>query len=636
MNSPTLLPLLLAAAFIPASVTSWAKTPPGEPPPSAQPAMEETHVPEWSFDVVWYQIFPERFRNGDPTNDPTRDSLEFPIRPSEKWRVKRWTEDWYARDDWEKERGSDFYRDYLLDRRYGGDLQGVLDELDHLADLGVNAIYFNPLFYSRSLHKYDGNSYHHIDPHFGPDPKGDFAIMETETSDPATWQWTLADKLFLKLVAAAHEREMKVIIDGVFNHTGRDFFAFKDLRRNQKNSPYKDWYIVERFDDPTTKKDEFKYKGWWNHETLPVFSATKDGKDMHPGPKKYVYDSTKRWMDPNGDGDPADGVDGWRLDVADERPVKFWAEWNAYVKHLKPEAYTTAEIWSPASELVLKGGFSACMNYNAFALPVKGFLIDRNIPASRFGKLLDERRSNYPRSVQLGMQNLIDSHDTDRVASQAVNGEGTKYKTATEIDYNQDNKPATSKTYKITRPTERHRKIQRLVGLFQMTYIGAPMIYYGTEAGMWGAQDPDNRMPMAWPDLKFDPQVLDPRGGTHEPQDVNFDSAVFKFYKDVVRLRREHAAFRRGDFQFVGAFDRQQSFAFLRRNGESEFVVAINRSDDEQTLKIKLPADEAGRWKAAKVIFGTNDVQSGALRAAADDEIEARLPALTGVVIGRD
>src|SRR5438105_4781143 len=214
------------------------------------PARGQTAPPAWATEAIFYQIFPERFRDGDPNNEPTRDSLEQPVAAGPSWRISPWTGDWYARDEWEKELGSDFYRDGVFERRYGGDLKGVLDKLDYLSDLGINAIYFNPLFYSRSLHKYDGNSYHHIDPFFGPDPKGDLAIIAGESSDPKTWEWTAADKLFLELLKRCHERGMHVIIDGVFNHTGRDFFAFKDIRQNQQHSRYKDWYVIKSFDDP--------------------------------------------------------------------------------------------------------------------------------------------------------------------------------------------------------------------------------------------------------------------------------------------------------------------------------------------------------------------------------------------------
>jgi len=145
-------------------------------------------VGDWAKDAVFYQIFPERFRNGDPSNDPTRASIELAEQAPDSWHIMPWTGDWYARADWEKEMGDDFY-DSVFHRRYGGDLQGVIDRLDYLNDLGINTIYFNPIFYARSLHKYDGASFHHIDPYFGPDPDGDLAMIADEDGfDPASWR----------------------------------------------------------------------------------------------------------------------------------------------------------------------------------------------------------------------------------------------------------------------------------------------------------------------------------------------------------------------------------------------------------------------------------------------------------------
>lgn len=585
------------------------------------------NAPEWARDVVWYQIFPERFRDGDPNNQPTRESLEFVIRPGKDWKITPWTGDWYARDEWEKQLGKDFYQGGVFERRFGGDLQGVIDKLEYIKSLGVTALYFNPVFASRSLHKYDGNSFHHIDPFFGPDPKGDFALMDTETSDPATWKWTAADRLFLGLLVKAHAQGLKVIIDGVWNHTGRDFFAFKDLRMKQEKSTYKNWYVVDSFDDPKTKRVEFSYKGWWGHNTLPVFAATPDGSDMAAGPKDYVFEATKRWMRPILDGKPTDGIDGWRLDVADERPAKFWNDWNAHVRSLNPEAYTVAEIWKDPAELIREGGFSASMNYFAFAMPVKGFLIDKVIPPSKFGELLNERRAAFPPEVAAVMQNLVDSHDTERVASTIVNSGRVSYDDLSGFAFNANNSPRFEKSYLIRKPNARERSIQKLVALFQMTYVGAPMVYYGTEAGMWSAHDPDDRMPMAWEDLKFDPQATDPRGETREPDDVNFDKELFAFYKSVVHLRTGSAALRRGSFTVLPTEDASDVFAFVRKMDQESKLVIFNRNENAQTLSLPL------NWKSVVLTFQTEGKAEDVPCKIESGKLAITVPPLTGVIL---
>lgn len=596
--------------------------------------VSSSRAADWAADAVWYQIFPERFWNGDLANDPTRESLEWPIMPSKKWRVSSWTADWFERADWEKELGSDFYRDGVLDRRFGGDLQGVLDKLDYLADLGVNALYFNPLFASRSLHKYDGNTFHHIDPVFGPDPRGDVALIEKEEGgDPKTWGWTAADKLFLRLLDEAHKRGMRVILDGVFNHTGRDFFAFTDLRRKQAASAYRDWYLVERFDDPQTKRDDFDYQGWWGYKTLPVFAATPDKQDIAPGAKAYIFAATKRWMDPNGDGNPADGIDGWRLDVAPERPAKFWADWNAHARSINPNAYTSCEIWTDASKLIADGGFTASMNYHAFAIPVKGFLVDARIRASQFAALLDGRRAALPSAAVPAMQNLMDSHDTDRLASMVVNSDIANYSDPEKIDYNSNGISGAPPRYKIRRPNDRERDIQRLVVLFQMTYPGAPMIYYGDEAGMWGGNDPDDRMPMLWPELKFAPQRIDPRGTPRTPDEVAFDQSLFQFYRAAIRLRRDHEPLRRGAFRVAGTFDEATTLAFERQSEAGRLLVVLNRSEKPQTVSIAWPSKDVSGSEKARAIFNTRGAETPIGLEMADGQLKVTLPGLTGAVI---
>lgn len=212
-----------------------------------------------------------------------------------------------------------------FDRRYGGDLQGVIDRLPYLDFLGVTALYFNPISWARSLHKYDGSSYHHVDPHLGPGPDGDKALIAQETpTDPSTWHVTTADSLFFALLEKAHARDIRIIIDGVFNHTGRDFLAFADLVENPTDSRYADWYAVNSFDDPAAPDtSEFDYAGWWGVTSLPEFANNEADTNLQPRPKDYIMAATIRWMDPNGDGNSSDGIDGWRLDVAEEVPVGF-------------------------------------------------------------------------------------------------------------------------------------------------------------------------------------------------------------------------------------------------------------------------------------------------------------------------
>jgi len=580
ITSPTLL--LLALLLLGCGSVAPTTVQPADPPFTV-----EERVPDWAADAIWYQIFPERFRNADPTNDPTRESLEFPVdgRVPESWTVTSWTSDWYERADWEIEKGPDFYEHGVFDRRFGGDLQGVIDKLDYLDSLGVNALYFNPVFYARSLHKYDGNSFHHVDPHFGPDPEGDFELMAQETADPETWNWTAADRLFLDLIDGAHERDIRVIIDGVFNHTGRDFFAFAHLMEHQAESRYANWYVVHEFEDRDVPGSEFRYEGWWGVHTLPEFAEVED--DLHPGPKKYVMDATRRWMAPVIDGQPRRGIDGWRLDVANEVPTGFWRDWHALVYELNPEAYTVAEIWDDAEDFLAAGGFSATMNYHAFAYPVKGYLIDNTIPPSRFADLLESRKTNYPEPVRFALQNLIDSHDTDRLASMVVNARSAEdYEEPHRFDYDRNVSPRWYPDYDVRKPNEQEWEIVRLVGLFQMTYLGAPMVYYGTEAGMWGADDPDDRKPMVWPDLAYDLERAHPLGHPRVADPVMFDMPLFQFYQELIGIRNESDALRRGSFETLLADDDANVIVYRRQVGDEEVLVAINRSDDRQTVLI--------------------------------------------------
>jgi len=587
---------------------------------------EGPQVPEWVTDAIFYQIFPERFANGDRSNDPTRDTLEADVPAS--WTVSPWTGDWYARADWERELGADFFEHGVFHRRFGGDLQGIIDRLEYLQKLGISAIYLNPVFHARSLHKYDGSSFHHVDPHFGPDPAGDLAIMDRETSDPATWQWTAADRLFLSLLEQAHARGMRVILDGVFNHTGRDFFAFKDIRKRGAASPYTAWYTIERFDDPATPADEFKYKCWWGVDTLPEFADSADGKNLHEGPGNYVLAITRRWMDPDGDGDPSDGIDGWRLDVAREVPVAFWRDWHALVQQINPEAYTVAEEWDEASKFLGDGAFDATMNYFGFAFPTKGYLIDSTMTATKAAAEFHNRLDDHPPAMRYAMLNLVDSHDTDRLASMIVNAARRPYEQPARFDYDISVSPRQHADYAVRKPDARERRIQRMVAVLQMTYVGAPMIYYGTEAGMWGADDPCDRMPMVWPDMTFAPQAADPKGQQRTPDPVAFDQAMFDFYRAAIAFRRRFIALRHGEIEFLPADDAAKFFAFRRTDGGEDLVIGFNRGDAAYQWRVPTPPGGS----VSQLFVASGEVGTVGLKPDGDATV-VTLPPLEAVVL---
>ncbi len=543
-------------------------------------AQEIPPPPAWAQDAVWYQIFPERFANGDASNDPTRATLENPSAVGADWAVTPWTADWYRRAPWEEAGGDDFYEDGVFDRRLGGDLQGLLDRVPYLDSLGVTAVYVNPVFWAASLHKYDATSYHHIDPFFGPDPEGDVAMVQGETADPSTWVWTSADRLFLRLVDALHARGIRVVLDGVFNHTGTRFWAFEDLRRRQQASPYADWYEVTAWDDPATPESEFDWTGWWGFKPLAVLSNNAAGDDLHPAVKAHVFDATRRWMDPNGDGDPGDGIDGWRLDVAAEVPDGFWRDWNALVRATNPEAVTVAEEWGDASDYLARTGFQSTMNYHALAIPLDAFAFDGRIDAATFSDEVASRFAAFPAATRPALMNVLASHDTDRLASMIVNGR-------LGANYDRLAGPRDTSAYLVRAPTKDERDLQRAVVLLQMALPGAPHLFYGDEAGMWGGDDPDDRKPMVWPDLTYEPESHAPRGFHRDPDPVAFDSTLFRFYQRAIALRQSDPVLRHGALSVLAAAG--DAVAFERTLDGDRCVVAFNRSD--RPVFLELPGD---------------------------------------------
>ena len=541
-------------------------------------------VPEWAKGVVWYQIFPERFANGDSSNDPEAEKtfINFDSIPK-GWKIKEWTSSWFSQDDWEIGPGGNF-SDHIYERRYGGDIQGIINNLDYLKNLGIGAIYLNPIFEAASLHKYDGSTFHHIDVNFGPDPKGDRALMLSETpDDPSTWKWTEADKLFLKLINEVHKREMRIIIDGVFNHTGVQFWAFQDIILNGESSKYKDWYRIISFDDSTTLSNEFNYKGWWGVKSLPEFN--KDKSDLNRGPKQYIFQSTKKWLDPNNDGDPSDGIDGWRLDVAREVPLGFWKSWAKMVKTINHDAIIVGELWELSPDFVsAKGPFDALMNYN-FAFAVNDFMIaDKDaVSTDEFVEMLEEVNHTYPSDNLLVLQNLMDSHDTDRLASMIKNPDR---------QFDHDAKEGNSK-YNPGKPTEEEYEKQKIIAAFQMTYQGAPMIYYGDEVGMWGADDPHDRKPMVWNELEYDDEVIDESSGFgrgYGSYEVSQNLDLLNWYKKIIAIRNGSIALKKGQQRFLYVSDTTRTFAFERSYKDEKMICVFNLDDETATLTV--PLDE--------------------------------------------
>lgn len=581
------------------------------------PAEEIPALPAWTASANWYQIFPERFYNADTTNDPTAERIKAPS----DWKITPWTADWYQRAPWESRLTPTFYDETVFMRRLGGDLQGVIQKLDYLDSLGVNALYFNPVFDAVSLHKYDGSTYHHIDRHFGPDPEGDAKLMASENpADPSTWVFTKADSLFLKLLSEAKRRNIKIIVDGVWNHTGPEFWAFQDILKHQQNSPYKDWYTVKAWDDPSTAAFEFDYKGWWDYKGLPEFRDVNG--DLPEGVKAYIFASTRRWMDPNNDGDPSDGIDGWRLDVAEEVGIPFWKQWHRVVRELNPNAITVAEIWTDkALEYLDDDLFGIVMNYR-WAYPTVDFFINKTLPAQAFLERQQQILSSYPMQKQLSMQNLLDSHDTDRLFSMIVNP-GREY------DRKASPRDKDNPNYQIAYPGVVARETLQLIALYQYTWPGAPMIFYGTEVGMWGADDPDDRKPMLWPEFSYADEVGHPLGFPRRPDPVKVDNELYQWYRSLMHLRTDHPALRLGSVRAFYAEDSTGVIGYQRTYQDETLFTLINPSSDRVDLRIALNELKAPQVRHVQRLLGR---PSSAEVKVLQEDLVATLPPRSGLV----
>jgi cyclomaltodextrinase / maltogenic alpha-amylase / neopullulanase len=595
-------------------------------------------VPAWSKEAIWYQIFVERFRNGDPGNDPTPADMagSYPDRIPANWKITPWGHDWYSHEPWlDSVRANGFYSK-IQARRYGGDLQGVLDKIDYIQSLGVTAIYFNPLNDSPSLHKYDARNYAHIDRNFGPDPRGDAAIIDSEIhDDPSTWKWTSADKLFLKVVREFHSRGIRVIMDYSWNHTGKAFWAINDIRKNGKKSRFVDWYTITQFDDTSTKKDEFRYEGWGgNNPYMPVFKKDIvppedkvmpfEGNLHSESLKRHIFDVTRRWLDPDGDGNPSDGVDGFRLDVAGEIPMGFWREYRKVVRSVNPEAYLVGEIWwldwpdkllNP--KIYLQGDqFDAIMNYRWFRV-ARGFFgqAEPVLTSTGFIKEINRIDSEINIGNLQAMMNVASTHDSPRLSTSLCNKTMDKYKA----------KPSDDPDYKINRPDSLTRKEQILLLIHQYTFLGAPQIWNGEEVGMWGADDPDCRKPMVWDDIKYEDEraAYDPAKSRPVDQ-VKPDTTLRSFYIKLCKMRKENPVLVYGNLTFSLADDQNMLLAYNRKAGNDEIVVVFNRSTKQKSVKV--PVNSNGEYMTLLTDIPETFLSSG-------NRIEINLEPLSALVL---
>jgi len=466
---------------------------------SVPPAPAPTRVPpDWAKGLLWYQVFPERFANANPANDPTRPdgtSVAWD-QPFHEPTVREIDRAWFraagqpGRFGLSPDAPGGVMRRLIFQRRYGGDLQGVLARLDHLESLGVEGVYLCPVFDSSSLHKYDAADHRHIDPSLAnptragaPDPAPP-ALMG-DPSDETTWGWTDADRWFLDtFVPALRARSMRLMLDGVWNHVGVDHWAFRDVMEKGRRSEYADWFEAA-FDEHGAL---LAWEAWDRlNGDLPEFRQI-DG-DLAPGPKAHIFAVTRRWMDPNGDGDPSDGIDAWRLDVANEIGRAFWEDWRALVREINPECLIVGEIWSDAGAYFDGTAFDAQMNYPAaYAvadwLAIGGAKGDAVVASRRLARVFDHAPAH-----DLAQLNLMTSHDTERLASLMHNDSVRGYDNAAH---------AWDGTGRYDHQRVERDDIERAAAsIAAMTALpGSFMLYNGDEFALPGGDDPDNRRPI--------------------------------------------------------------------------------------------------------------------------------------------
>ncbi|MBZ4663705.1 MAG: hypothetical protein JG776_1420 [Caloramator sp.] len=517
--------------------------------------LNDYKTPDWMKNAVIYHIFPDRFYNGDKNND-------FAQKLARGFLPYEFYEDWYAIPEVPSIENNDGYKGTKGDgewcnEMYGGDIRGVIQKLDYLQSLGVNVLYFNPISKSISNHRYDATDYRELDPLLG----------------------SMDD--FVELANKAKERGMKIILDGVFNHVSDDSIYFDRYGKHMtKGKPlgayqywsrvydlmnekgltqqeaekqvqdyfksigitdfhYKDWFKIEnRKVDVGTKNEHYAYEGWWGFDSMPVIQALNGSEYKVESWADEIIDgqdsNTRFWL--------RQGSNGWRLDVANEVSDETWQHFRSAVKQ-EGDNVIIGEIWDDASRYLLGDMYDSVMNYR-FRAAVLDYLMGKK-DAKETMEVLELIREQYPKEAFYALFNLIDSHDTQRAIS-AFDGYEKSQKAVAEA------------------PTENAKKLLKLAVLMQMTYPGAPVIYYGDEAALYGADDPDNRRAFPW---------------------GKGDKDMVEWYAKLANMRNTYEVLRTGE---ITPIEIDGVFAFKRTLKNETAFVLINNGETK-TIELDVP-----------------------------------------------
>ena len=419
-------------------------------------------VPKWVQHSVIYQIFPDRFENGDSSNDP-KDLMPWDGKPT------------YA-------------------NRFGGDIAGIEKRQTYLKSLGINAIYYNPIFKSPSNHRYEADNYVQLDPEFG------------------------TNREFIRLTKGLKAQGISTILDFAFNHTSIRSTEFQDLVKNGSNSKFKNWYFPKSY--PVVPDELKTYEAWFGFGSMPKLNT------VNPETTSHLLEVCKYWVNEV-------GIDGIRLDVANEVDSRFWRAMRPFVKSINKNLWILGEIWGDGNPWLQGDQFDSVMNYQFREAAIR-FVAKNTQDATKFaGDLMRVHRS-YPPQVSRNMMNLLSSHDTTRFITECGGD----------------------------------RELAKLGAALQFTWIGEPSIYYGEELGMEGGKDPDNRRGMDWSKATADNEML-------------------QFYQKLIKVRQKTNAFSAGDAAFL--YSDKDGGVFSREGQDDAALVFFNRSNQTKKFNLRVP-----------------------------------------------